>query len=167
MHRVLVADALSETGLRVLRERPEICYVILLDGDGQHVPEEIPDFLAAANDSRAPLVIGNRMSDLRAMPFVRKCTNRYMSWQISQLCGQRIPDTQCGYRMLRADLLPALVDARSNNYDFETEMLFLASRAGHRIAPVSVATVYGDEKSKINPLRDTVRFFQLLRRLSR
>jgi hypothetical protein len=69
--------------------------------------------------------------------------------------------------MLRADLLPALTAAQSNNYDFETEMLFIASRAGHRVAPVSVATVYGDEKSKINPLRDTLRFFQLLRRLSK
>jgi hypothetical protein len=94
-------------------------------------------------------------------------TNRYMSWQISRLCGQPIPDTQCGYRMLRSDLLAPLTAAASNNYDFETEMLVIASRAGHRIAPVPVATVYGEEKSKIHPVRDTIRFFKLLKRLGK
>jgi glycosyltransferase involved in cell wall biosynthesis len=158
--------AAIKTGLGALQQREQIEYVALLDGDGQHVPEEIPAFLETANATRAPLVLGNRMTDLEEMPLVRKMTNRYMSWQISQLCGQPIPDSQCGFRLLRADLLPALTAAASNNYDFETEMLVIASRAGHRIAPVPVSTVYGDEKSKIRPVRDTIRFFQLLRRLS-
>jgi glycosyltransferase involved in cell wall biosynthesis len=159
--------AAIKTGLTALQQREHIEYIALLDGDGQHLPEEIPAFLETANATRAPLVLGNRMTKVEEMPFVRKCTNRYMSWQISRLCGQRIPDTQCGFRLLRADLLPALTAAASNNYDFETEMLVIASRAGHQIAPVPVSTVYGDEKSKIHPVRDTIRFFQLLRRLSR
>lgn len=159
--------AAIKTGLRAWQQREQIEYVILLDGDGQHLPEEIPAFLEAANETRAPLVIGNRMADVEAMPLVRKLTNRCMSWQISRLCGQRVPDTQCGFRLLRADLLGPIAAATSNNYDFETEMLVIASRLGHRIAPVPVATVYGEEKSKIRPVRDTIRFLSLLHRLSR
>jgi glycosyltransferase involved in cell wall biosynthesis len=158
--------AAIKTGLRALQARAGIRFVILLDGDGQHLPEEIPAFLAAANTTGAAMLIGNRMSDLREMPFVRKLTNRYMSWQISRLCRQAIPDTQCGFRLLRAELLAPLAAACANNYDYETEMLVIAARLGHRIAPVPVSTVYGEEKSKIHPVRDTVRFFRLLKRLS-
>jgi glycosyltransferase involved in cell wall biosynthesis len=157
--------AAIKSGLRHLLGRPGLEYLILLDGDGQHLPEEIPLFLAAATATGASLLIGNRMSDLRAMPFVRKMTNRYMSWQVSRLCGQPIPDTQCGFRMIAATLLPPLIAAAANNYDFETEMLVIAARQAHRIAAVPVSTVYGEEKSKIRPVGDTVRFFKLLKRL--
>src|SRR5262249_24254309 len=81
--------AAIKTGLRTLSDRPNIEYTLVLDGDGQHAPEEIPRFLAAANESRLPMYVGNRMSDVEKMPFVRKMTNRFMSWQISNVCGQR------------------------------------------------------------------------------
>jgi glycosyltransferase involved in cell wall biosynthesis len=157
--------AAIKTGLAELLGRAGVEYVVLLDGDGQHLPEELPRFLEEGNRSGAALLLGNRMSDMRTMPFVRRMTNRYMSWQVSRLCGQAIPDTQCGYRMARRDLLPPLIAAASANYDFETEMLAIAARLGHRIGSVPVSTVYGEEKSKIRPVRDTIRFFKLLKRL--
>jgi glycosyltransferase involved in cell wall biosynthesis len=157
--------AAIKTGLTKLLAKPEVEYVVLLDGDGQHLPEEISRFLEECNRDDAALLIGNRMSDIRTMPFVRRMTNRYMSWQVSRVCGQSIPDTQCGFRMLRRDLLAPLIAAASVNYDFETEMLAIASRLGHRIGAVPVSTVYGEEKSKIRPVRDTIRFFALLKRL--
>ena len=141
-------------------------YILILDGDGQHLPEEIPRFIEEANRSEAPLLLGNRMSDTRTMPFVRKMTNSFMSWQISRVCGQAMPDTQCGFRMISITLAPALF-TEANNYDYETEMLIIASRRGCRIASVPVSTVYGEEKSKIHPVRDTLRFFKLLRRYQR
>jgi glycosyltransferase involved in cell wall biosynthesis len=159
--------AAIKTGLAALAARPGLEYVMLLDGDGQHLPEEIPRFLEEANRSHAALLVGNRMSDVRTMPLVRKLTNRFMSWQISRVVGQAIPDTQCGFRMVRRDLLQPLSGAASARFDFETEMLSIASRLGHAIAAVPVSTVYGDEKSKIRPLRDTLRFYRLLNRLRR
>jgi len=138
-------------------------YVLILDGDGQHRPEEIPEFLRQANTSQAPFIVGSRMSDLRTMPFVRKMTNRYMSWQISRACGQHIPDTQCGFRMIHRQVIPHLF-LESENYDYETEMLLIASRHGYRITSVPVSTVYGEEVSKIHPVRDTIRFFKLMSR---
>src|SRR3954463_9614776 len=78
----------------------KITWVILLDSDGQHLPEEIDRFLVAAADAERPtFFIGNRMNDVRRMPLIRRVVNRYMSSQISRICGQTIPDTQCGYRM--------------------------------------------------------------------
>ena len=138
-------------------------YVLILDGDGQHLPEEIPAFLAEANRGGAPFVVGTRMSDTRTMPFVRKMTNRFMSGQISRLCGQPVPDSQCGFRLMRRDVIPHLF-CESNNYDYETEMLLIASQAGFQISSVPVSTIYGDEKSKIHPVRDTIRFFKLISR---
>lgn len=159
--------AAIKTGLRALSQRDGIEYILILDGDGQHLPEEIPAFLAEANQSRAAMLVGNRMSDLRRMPFVRKLTNRFMSWTISRACGQPIPDTQCGFRMIHRELAPVLCDTESSKYDYETEMLVIASRRGCRIGAVPVSTVYGEEKSKIHPVCDTIRFIKLMRRLGR
>jgi glycosyltransferase involved in cell wall biosynthesis len=159
--------AAIKTGLRTLSARPGIEYVLVLDGDGQHLPEEIPRFLEEANRTHATMLVGNRMSDTRTMPFVRRMTNRFMSWRISRVCGQRIPDTQCGFRMFHCELAAALCETESSRYDFETEMLVIAARRGAQIAAVPVSTVYGDEVSKIHPVRDTIRFFKLIRRLQR
>ena len=138
-------------------------YVIILDGDGQHLPEEIDRFLNAASSSGAKLLIGTRMNDVREMPLVRRTVNRYMSRKISRLCGQEIPDTQCGFRMVHRDIIPDLLGG-TERFDYETEMLILASRAGCRIASVPISTVYSDEVSSIHPVRDTLRFFKLMRR---
>lgn len=158
--------AAIKTGLRALSEESRYRYVLMLDGDGQHLPEEIPRFLEEANRSGAALIVGSRMSDLRTMPLVRRLTNSFMSWSISWLCGQPVPDSQCGFRMIRTDFAPALF-CESDNYDYETEMLVIASNMGHRISSVPVSTIYGDETSKIHPVRDTVRFLRLLARYRR
>ncbi len=55
----------------------------------------------------------------------------------------------------------------TTNYDMESEILVRLARRGARITSVPVKTVYGDEVSSINPLRDTIRFFRLAARLSR
>ena len=138
-------------------------YAVILDGDGQHLPEEIDRFLSIAASSGAKLLVGTRMSDVREMPLVRRAVNRYMSRKISRACGQEIPDTQCGFRMVHRDIIPSLLGG-TERFDYETEMLILASRAGCRIASVPISTVYSDEVSSIHPVRDTLRFFKLMRR---
>ena len=141
--------AAIKTGLLALATRPTIRYILLLDADGQHLPEEIPRFLDAGAGSA--MILGNRFGGARTMPMIRKATNRFMSWQISRICGQTIPDTQCGFRMLRTDLIP-LLSCQSDHFDYETEMLIVAARLGHRIDSVPVSTIYGAEKSKIHPV---------------
>jgi glycosyltransferase involved in cell wall biosynthesis len=141
-------------------------YVVILDADGQHLPEEIERFLAAAASGIGELLIGTRMNDVREMPALRRAVNRYMSRKISRACGQEIPDTQCGFRMVHRSIMPNLLGG-TERFDYETEMLILASRAGCRIASVPISTVYSDEVSSIHPVRDTLRFFKLMRRYRR
>ena len=150
-----------KTGLRYWLERG-INHVIILDADGQHLPEEIARFIAAA-PLGDPLLVGTRMNDVRTMPLVRRIVNRWMSRTISRYCGQDIPDTQCGFRMLSAAVIPLLLDG-AERFDYETEMLFVVSRKGFRIGAVPISTVYSDEVSSIHPVRDTIRFLKLMRR---
>ena len=140
----------------------EVAWVILLDSDGQHLPEEIDSFLAAATSATQPaFLIGNRMNDVACMPFIRRVVNRYMSRRISRLCGQKIPDTQCGFRMLDRQLIPELLSG-GNRFDYETEVLIIVSRKGYRIDSVPITTVYTDQVSKIHLVRDAFRFFKLM-----
>jgi glycosyltransferase involved in cell wall biosynthesis len=155
-----------KTGLRHWMDR-QFIHVIILDADGQHLPEEIDRFIAAAAQAGdRSFFLGNRMNNLTGMPFVRRVVNRYMSNRISRICRQKIPDTQCGFRMLDRQLIPELLDG-GNRFDYETEMLIVASRKGYRIESVPITTVYSDEVSKIHPARDSIRFFKLMRRYRR
>jgi glycosyltransferase involved in cell wall biosynthesis len=150
-----------KTGLRHCLAR-EVTWVILLDSDGQHLPEEIERFLSAAASATQPMLfVGNRMDNASAMPFIRRVVNRYMSRRISHLCGQRIPDSQCGFRMLHRQLIPELLGG-GDRFDYDTEVLIIASRKRYRIEPVPITTVYSDQVSNIHPVRDAFRFFKLM-----
>jgi glycosyltransferase involved in cell wall biosynthesis len=142
-------------------EQPD--WILILDADAQHRPEEIDRFVEAISGSDAKMFVGNRMDDLARMPLMRRVVNRYMSRKISRLCGQTIPDTQCGFRMLHRQLIPDFLDG-ADRFDYETEMLIKASRNGFGINSVPITTVYCDEVSSIHPIRDTIRFFKLMRR---
>ena len=145
----------------------EVTWVSFLDSDGQHLPEEIDRFLAAAVSASQPtFLIGNRMNNLAGMPFIRRLVNRYMSKRISRLCGQEIPDTQCGFRMVDRQLVPELLSG-GNRFEYETEVLIIASRKGYRIESVPITTVYSDQVSKIHPMRDALRFLKLMWRYRR
>jgi len=141
----------------------DAAFAILLDADGQHDPAEIPKFIEEARRSGAGIVVGMRMQDARAMSLVRRLTNRFTSWVTSKLARQQISDSQCGYRLLRRDVLNDL-RLSTARFETETEMLIQAGRAGHKIGSVPIRAIYGQEAraSHIHPLRDTVRFFKLI-----
>jgi glycosyltransferase involved in cell wall biosynthesis len=150
-----------KTGLGHWLDR-EVTWVSLLDSDGQHLPEEIDRFIAAAASAKQPsFFIGNRMNNVAGMPFIRRIVNRYMSTRISRVCGQKIPDTQCGFRMLDRQLIPELLGG-GHRFDYETEVLVIAGRKGYRIESVPITTVYSDQVSKIHPVRDALQFFKLM-----
>jgi glycosyltransferase involved in cell wall biosynthesis len=139
--------------------------VIIMDGDGQHRVEDVKNFTDKLNQKGADIIIGNRMSDTSRMPYIRIQTNRFMSWLISGMTGQHVPDTQCGFRMVKTDVLRK-VKLESRHYDIESELIIKAARQGFRIESVPVKTVYQDEVSRIHPVIDTLRFIALMVRLS-
>ncbi|MGO9243477.1 MAG: glycosyltransferase family 2 protein [Verrucomicrobiia bacterium] len=135
---------------------------VLLDADGQHDPSEIDKFVNVAETEHADVVVGTRMGDVRRMPWVRLWTNRFTSRVTSKLAGQRIRDSQCGFRLLRRVVLKDL-KLSTARFETETEMLIQAGRAGHKIVSVPIRTIYEHGRtSRIHPWRDTVRFFKLV-----
>ncbi len=137
--------------------------VVTLDGDGQHDSAEIPALIRAGEVQHAGLVLGNRMGDGLAMPWVRRGTNRLMSGILSRLAQQDIPDSQCGFRFIRRELLEQL-PLRSSRFEIESEVLLWAAAHRWKIVSVPVASIYRDHASHIRPVRDGLRFLVLLAR---
>jgi glycosyltransferase involved in cell wall biosynthesis len=140
--------------------------LIVMDGDGQHAVDDIGLFIEHFKHSQASVINGNRMDNNKNMPFVRKVTNRLMSWMISRVCGQKVLDSQCGFRLISCGVLRA-IKLTSTNFEIESEILIKSSRKGFKIDAVGVQTIYQDEHSKIHPVKDTIRFVKyLLREMS-
>jgi glycosyltransferase involved in cell wall biosynthesis len=135
--------------------------VITMDGDGQHLPSDIPYFIRLATYSSSGIFIGNRMSKPKSMPLSRFLTNKFMSWLISKVAKQNIPDTQCGFRLIKKDVLKS-IEFKTRKYETESEILIKASRLGFKIESVPIKSVYADEKSQINPFIDTLRFIRFI-----
>lgn len=142
----------------LLDERIKV--IMTLDGDGQHDPREIPTLLAAFSAGAGDLIIGARAGPWKAMPLKRRLANRCSSFLISKLCGQPLPDSQSGFRLISRPALERLLPSlRPGRYEMETQMLILASREGCRIASVPVSTIYSDSAlaaSSFHPFRDTL-----------
>lgn len=134
-----------------------------LDGDGQHAPEDLPALLACAQSTSAKLIVGNRMKDATAMPWLRRSVNRWMSRRLSRMVGRPLPDSQCGFRLVN---LLTWSERRtcSDHFEFESELLVCFGLAGFKIEFVPIKALYKDEQSKIHPLRDSVRWFRWWRK---
>jgi len=137
--------------------------VITMDGDGQHLVSDLPYFIRLAEYSDKDIFIGNRMSKPKKMPLSRILTNKFMSWLVSAVAGQKIPDTQCGFRLIRRRVLEK-VQLKTSKYEIESEILIKSSRLGFKIESVPIESVYAQEKSQINPFIDTLRFSKFILR---
>ena len=156
--------AALQTGFDYAREHG-YDLAITLDADGQHAPSDIPAFLQAYERTHSPVLVGNRMGDLARMPPHRRFVNWFMSDLLSRVMGQYVPDSQCGFRLYHRSAFPAgPYDAHSKRFAAESEILLRLSLQGRKIGAVAIQTIYGDEKSKVRPFADTLRFFRMLHR---
>lgn len=144
-------------GIAFAREH-NFSYVITIDGDGQHLPEDIPAMLRVAEETGADLVIGARCFNRALMPRSRYFSNIIGSRLASALVGCEIRDSQSGFRLFRLDKLDE-AKLRSRCYELEMEILIKMARSGCTIAHAPVRMVYNDgqARSKMKPVRDTVR----------
>jgi glycosyltransferase involved in cell wall biosynthesis len=134
-------------------------WVLMMDGDGQHAPADIPKFFARAKENGAVLVVGDRMANSEAMPWLRRHVNRWMSRRLSALAGIRLLDSQCGFRLAHLETLTRLpLSARRFEIESETLVTFLA--AGLRVEFVPIRVIYESERSNICPFRDTWRWLR-------
>lgn len=139
-------------------------WIIVMDSDLQHLPEEVPLFIEKAGSGASyGIVNGTRMRHPKGMPPVRFLTNHFMSLVLSAVAGQWISDTQCGYKMISVDLIRHAC-LQTGHFEIEDELLLEAARLKVKIGFVPVTTVYGSEVSHINPVTDTIRFIRFLAR---
>ncbi|MBL7069416.1 MAG: glycosyltransferase family 2 protein [Candidatus Omnitrophica bacterium] len=135
--------------------------VIIMDGDGQHSPHDIRRFIDTVRSTNADLIVGNRMDSTKSMPFVRRATNKWMSGFLSRICGQEIPDTQCGFRLIKKDVLKK-IKLNTSKYETESEILIRAGKKGFKIGSIPIKSIYNNEISSIHPLIDACRFARLI-----
>jgi len=135
--------------------------VITMDADGQHLPQEVINFIRCAENSDAVIFVGNRLSNPFSMPFLRKLTNIFMSRLLSVLARQDIADSQCGFRLIKSKLLKEL-NLKTAHYETESEILLEARRLGYKIESVPIKCMYQKQKSHINAFIDTLRFVKFI-----
>ncbi|OQX84244.1 MAG: hypothetical protein B6D53_00375 [Candidatus Omnitrophica bacterium 4484_49] len=132
--------------------------IFTMDADGQHRACDILKLYTHYIKFRSHIVVGNRMNNPLNMPIIRRFTNRVMSRVISIMAGIKIPDSQCGLKLISRDVLEN-INITSRKFEVESELLLQAARKGYRIDFVDISSVYfPGRKSKIRPVRDTIRF---------
>jgi glycosyltransferase involved in cell wall biosynthesis len=143
-------------------------WILVIDGDNQFKTEDIElfDNTLLFGESEADIFIGNRFAGKTNMPWVRRCTNRFMSWVVSSMAGQKIPDSQCGFRLIHKDIFTCF-DCESNRFAYESEQLIKASWYGGRIKSIPIDCNYPKGgKSSIKIFRDSWLFWKMIFRLT-
>lgn len=134
-------------------------HAVTIDTDLQHDPEEIPGLLQVASRAPRALVIGRRDRSIHGYPF-RSLLGRYMNNLAIRLeCGCWPGDSQSGFRIYPLELIRE-VTCTSNHYEFESEIITGAVRAGYELQETSITSRYfsvGFRVSHFRPLRDTLK----------
>lgn len=124
--------------------------LVLLDGDGQHDPGEIPQLLEPISDGTADLVIGFRSLD--QMPLYRRFGRAVLDFMTG--VGGATTDSQSGFRVLNRKAIELLDGALDKDgFSIESEMVHAAYDLHLRIAEVQIQCKYGDfDTSTKNPV---------------
>jgi glycosyltransferase involved in cell wall biosynthesis len=163
--RNLGKGATLKTGLSAALARG-FEWVVTLDGDGQHRPQDLPAFFCCAEQANVRLVVGNRMHNPQAIPWLRRRVNRWMSRRLSERAGQFLPDSQCGFRLVNLKAWAGL-SLETDHFEIESEMLLAFIRAGYRVEFVPIQVVGRGRSSRIHPVADSLRWWRWWRGLDR
>ena len=128
---------------------------VTLDGDDQHVPEEIPRLIAPILRGEADLVIGSRFLQRvpkTNMPRYRRFGIKVITWLFNIGSNVKISDAQSCFRAHSKRLMDA-ISITESGFGFSVEILIQARQKGFRIKEVPVSCLYHSEGSTINPMR--------------
>lgn len=137
-------------------------FVLIMDGDGQHKPEDACRLVAGLGEY--DLVVGARDPATQASGR-RRAGNALLNWLAGYLAGRTIPDLTSGFRAARREYLREFLGLLPNGFSSPTTITLSFIRAGHsvRFEPVQARQRTGH--SKIRFARDGVKFFLILLRV--
>ena len=130
-------------------------YVLSLDADGQHFPEDIPGIL----DSRGPgkLIVGSRNINADGMAVSSSFANRFSNFWFMLYTLNKLSDTQTGFRLYSLRDLPSL-SLVTSRYEAELALLVLSAWKGVKLESVPVKVVYPENRvSHFHPVKDFAR----------
>ncbi len=156
--------AALKSGFAHFLQADEVQAVITIDADLQHPPRFIPDFIRKHTDDGCDLVVGFRHRSPKTMPVHRIMSNSITSFIISKMIGERVPDSQCGYRLYSRKALEC-ISLDENRFHLESEFVLRAGWKKMKIGHVDVPTIYNGAPSAIRGIPDTLDFIRLVFRL--
>jgi glycosyltransferase involved in cell wall biosynthesis len=150
--------AALKTGIRNAKHS----LVVITDGDGSYENDRIPDLVRLAKSS--DMVVGARTGAHVEYSFVRSIPKWFLKHFAQWLSQHSIPDLNSGLRVLRKDVVDRFLNILPNTFSFTTTITLAMLTNGYRVyyEPIDYRQRLG--KSKIQPIRDTLRFTQLILR---
>jgi glycosyltransferase involved in cell wall biosynthesis len=146
------------TALRYVREH-EGEFMITVDADGQHDPDDIPKLLDVMAGHPTAIVIGARRMDGPNVPASSRFGMRFSDFWLRVETGVAMRDTQSGFRAYPVAPISALRLA-GRHYEFEVEVLAKAAWAGLEIRSVDVGVTYAERGRRVShfkPFLDNLR----------
>ena len=134
-------------------------WMICVDADGQHHPEDISAFLPLMEQSPSSIIIGARDFSTANVPGGSRFGRQFSNFWIKLECGVGISDSQSGFRAYPVDYLTRM-KFRGNRFDFEVEILTKAVWYGLSLKEVPVKVTYapkGERISHFHQLKDNAR----------
>jgi glycosyltransferase involved in cell wall biosynthesis len=151
--------AAVKSGIRAAQGR----LIVLMDGDGQHKPADIPQLLAEAG--KYHMVVGARAKGSK-LRFHRNVANSVYNLFASYVTQFKVQDLTSGFRVLsRRDAL-RFIDLLPNTFSYPTTLTLAFLRSGLTVKYVPIQTLYRSGQSKITLVTDGVRFFLIIAKIA-
>jgi glycosyltransferase involved in cell wall biosynthesis len=149
--------AAVKTGIR--NARGEI--LVMLDADGQHPPEYIPELLEKVIQYHMAVGARTKSSDTSIH---RDLANTVYNWLATYVSGRRIDDLTSGFRAVRAHVAREFVSLLPNTFSYPTTITLATIRSGYSLTyvPIKAAKRAAHSKSKIRLVRDGSRFLLII-----
>jgi glycosyltransferase involved in cell wall biosynthesis len=139
--------------MEALRDGADI--VVMLHPDGQYDPAIIPEMIRPIAEKRADMVLGSRMmlpggAARGGMPLWKQIANRFLTTVENLAMRRRFSECHTGYRAYSRRFLETVPFLRnSNNFVFDTEVIFQAVAFGLPVIEVPISTRYFAEASSV------------------
>ena len=151
--------AAIKTGLRCAQGD----WVVMMDADGQHKPEDIIELLEHRNDF--DMVVGARSRDSETS-FHRDAANKLYNWFASYVTKFNVEDLTSGFRLMKTDVARQYIYLLPNTFSYPSTLTMAYLRSGRSVKYIPIKTLTRKGKSKIKLLSDGVRFFLIISKVA-